>query len=169
MRDKLMMVMKEADQDGSGSLDFPDFLRLMRAVNDLNHKHQLKKERRAIKATGFGSHKVYGFRELFLNHADAEGLLSQKAFQGMIAPILPLGDRNVTALTILWSDDSGDGDGRDTSDSSDGDGWDTEHNHQEMLEKDFPDFLFLIKRVLTTNFGGVIERTKWAAPDGGTD
>merc|ERR1719444_486317 len=65
LRPQLMEILKEADEDGNGELDFEDFLRLMRTVCELRNRNQLEKEKVAVQDTGFLPHEVHEFRELF--------------------------------------------------------------------------------------------------------
>merc|ERR1719282_1249888 len=66
LRPQLIQLMKEVAANGSGSLDFLDFLHLMRQFCELQDKERVAKEQIAIKETGFSAHEVDEFRELFL-------------------------------------------------------------------------------------------------------
>lgn len=149
LRARLIGIIHEINEDGTGSLSFDDFLRLLRRSNDLQNSERFEKERKAVDLTGFSSHEVYEFRKLFLDcdlNNDEE--LSLAEFKGMIAKICPMGDRNSTALTTLFY---------------------TTTQRQEKVEgrrecADFPEFLLLLAQLLDTNFGSIKERTGSTSP-----
>jgi Ca2+-binding EF-hand superfamily protein len=155
MRAKLDVIMKESDENGNGTLDFQEFLRLVRAVSDLYSRIQLLNERRVIKQTGFSSHEVYEFRELFLANADMYGAICFEDFKQMINAIIPLSLRNLQSLSDMWEkekcplleDELGEG----TNDRAE--------DERSSKTKDFADFLWIMRKILDTNFGGVLERT----------
>merc|ERR1712151_856152 len=53
LRPQLLDIVKEADDDGNGELDFWDFVRFTRTVNDLRQEIHMAKERSAVQDTGF--------------------------------------------------------------------------------------------------------------------
>eukprot|EP00933_Yihiella_yeosuensis_P032558 TRINITY_DN26175_c0_g1_i2.p1 TRINITY_DN26175_c0_g1~~TRINITY_DN26175_c0_g1_i2.p1 ORF type:complete len:1182 (-),score=245.43 TRINITY_DN26175_c0_g1_i2:48-3593(-) len=148
-RPLLLEIIKEADQDGSGTLDFEDFLRLMRAVEDLSHTAQLDKERLAVQMSRFSGQEVSEFRDIFLGKTEGVGFLQFEAFREMMEPICPLGDANLMLLQEIWLEVLL----KNPKDP-----------RYEEPAADFPDFLLLTHRLLETNFGGVVDRTKKYAP-----
>lgn len=149
LRPQLQEIIREADQDGNGGLDFDDFLRLMSTVYELRSRNQLLKEKTAVKETGFAPHEVHDFRALFQAHAQLRAnQLEFAGLQDMLSSICPLGDRNLQALTVLWREALAVY--QDHLDARDADLSDT---------IDFPEFLWLMRQVLATNFANVRERT----------
>merc|ERR1711933_345157 len=65
MRPKLLQILKKADSDNSGYLNFKDFMRLMQLPRELKNEERVKKEQNAVKATMFKPHEVEDFREFF--------------------------------------------------------------------------------------------------------
>merc|ERR1712107_461948 len=95
MRPKLVELLAEVDQYKSGSLDFSDFVRLMRQFHDLEDCEHVAKEVAVIANTRFTAQEVIEFRELFLaTGTTATGILTLDEVMGMISSICPLGDRN---------------------------------------------------------------------------
>lgn len=70
MRPQLQKMIKEVDQDGSGTMEFVDFLHLMQQFRDAQITTKVTKERIAIAETGFTYDEVKEWRELFLTVAD---------------------------------------------------------------------------------------------------
>jgi len=158
MRPRLMNIMQEVDADGNGSLDFSDFLRLMRTCRDMQDRERLEKEQRAVETCSFTAKEVQEFRELFLAADRSQnGELSWDEFRGMIDEISPLGDKAVDVLrkSFCLATDRQCG---------------VEGNKEEC---DFPEFLWLMQEVLDTNFAGIKEKTINALhslkADGGLD
>jgi len=156
LRPQLKEIIRESDQDGNGDLDFDDFLRLMHTVCELRQRKQLDKERRAIRETEFSPAEVHEFRGLFKDHTDlGSGMFELWVFEAMISTVLPLGDRNMHTLAVLWREalsayeDLGDGT-INTDQGYDG-------GREDI---DFPEFLWLMKQILATNFGNVNEKTQ---------
>jgi len=156
LRPQLKEIIRESDQDGNGDLDFDDFLRLMHTVCELRQRNQLDKERRAIRETEFSPAEVHEFRGLFKDHIDlGSGLFELWVFEAMISTVLPLGDRNMHTLAVLWREalsayqDLGD-ETINTDQGYDG-------GREDI---DFPEFLWLMRQILATNFGNVNEKTQ---------
>lgn len=157
LRPQLKDIIRETDDDGNGGLDFEDFARLMRTVCDMRHKNQLLKERQAVADTGFEPDEVYDFRALFRNWANKGAYLDLQTFQDMILPFCPLGDRNRTVLEGFWQDAlkqySHMGEVRDLL--------------REQVDEstarasvDLAEFLWLMSRILDTNFANVNDRLR---------
>jgi len=139
MRPQLLALMREVDQDGSGSLDFSDFLKLMYLFREFNDRDRVNKEQDAIKETGFSTQEVTEFRDLFLVGDRNE--MNFQEFRNMIHQVTPLGD----ALTLEL-----DGIFREVV---------CKNKRAEKNEADFPEFLLLWKKLLDMNFAGIKEKT----------
>jgi len=158
LRPQLMEIIREADEDGNDALDFEDFLRLMRTVCDLRSRNQLEKEKTAVSDTGFEAHEIYEFRLLFQAQVNRHMLLPFEEFEAMIHGICPLGDRNLAILEGMFSEalviyDNTD-ELRELSNASELD----PKGGRDCI--DFPEFLWIMKQILDTNFGGVLQRTQ---------
>jgi len=148
MRPKLVELLKEVDQDGDGALDFSDFLRLMRQFRDLEDRERAAKEWTAVEETGFMPAEVAEFRELFLlSNGTLENQLTLDEVKTMIAQICPLGDQNNKDLTNMFH-------------------LITRKHHMKNAQAetkdtaDFPEFLYLMQRLLDSNFAFIRERTQ---------
>jgi len=143
-RPKLLDLMRQVDHDGSGSLDFFDFLKLMQLFRLHQEKERVLKEQVAIKDTGFAAAEVAEFRELFLIGDDGSGELSFQEFKAMINGITPLGDALTAELEKIFYE---------VTDLALG-------VNGSADEADFPEFLWLMKELLTRNFAGIKEKTQ---------
>lgn len=74
-RTQLKAMMKQVDEDGSGSLDFRDFIRLMDQLREVEHGVHMDKFNRAMKDSGFSQREVDEFRELFLTTSEGSNTL----------------------------------------------------------------------------------------------
>jgi len=142
-RPKLLAIMDEVDSDRSGSLNFYDFLRLMQQLRELQDQAKVAKEMEAIKLTGFSVQEVQDFRELFLRGDDGSGELSLAEVKSMINKVTPLGDKYLAELTHIFRQYAGQG----------------RAVEGEPDMADFPEFLFIMRRVLEVNFARIKERT----------
>jgi len=144
LRPKLMEIMQEVDSDGSGSLDFQDFLRLMRTCREMQDRERILKEHKAVVDTLFSTTEVQEFRELFLATDDSNnGELSLPEFKRMIGSICPLGDKISAELTVLF---------RGITCKQKG-----VEGHRDQA--DFPEFLWLMRKLLDINFASIREKT----------
>jgi len=139
MRPKLSKMMREIDTDGSGTLDFGDFMRLMQQLQELKMVEPMAKEKKAFKESCFSAKEVEEFRELFLAGDDGGGYLSFPKLVQMLGTIVPMGDKNVTDLTVMVR-----GLTRRHQDSS-----------GAPPSVDFPEFLQLMKQLLDVDFAGI--------------
>jgi len=144
LRPKLLEIMHEVDADGSGSLDFQDFLRLMKQCRDLQDRERLQKEAIAISETGFTPQEVNDFRELFLACDDGTGELTLQNVTKMVNQITPLGDKYKAELATMFRSVTG----RQL------------RVEGQKDEADFPEFLWLMKQLLERNFANIQEKTR---------
>jgi len=145
-RHELISVLNKADAGWDKTLDFKDFLRLMREFVEIRKRSRRAKESRAVMASEFTAVQVREFREVFIA-ADIEerDCLSFTKVRQLIHRIAPLGDKRVDELTRVWQHVV-------TSSNLDKgtSGWDA----------DFSDFLLLMRHLLDTNFAGIKD---WSA------
>jgi len=144
LRPRLMAIMQEVDTDGSGDLDFQDFCRLFRLCNDMQIVEKNKKLVKAEDETRFLPQEIQEFRKLFLSSdMNQDHEISLPEFKKMIAAICPMGDRNSNAFSQMFREVCA---------------------RQCFVEgkkdhADFPEFIWLMRRLLDTNFGGIKEKT----------
>jgi len=137
MRPTIAELLKSIDVDGTGSLNFREFVLFMDRFREVEQKEKLEKERRMIERTGFSSREVEDFRELFLGSSEGHNLITGHSIHKMLKDVLPLGHQNTASLNLIVLEVSGRPD-----DSNGG-------------ELDFPDFLILMSRLLATNFANI--------------
>lgn len=146
-RGVLVQLVKEADLNGDGGLDFQDFVRLMRQVRDLEAQAKIAIEITAVQDTGFRVQEVQGFRELFLMQATKRKLdgcewLSFEDVRGMMAAVCPMGARNSQELEHVY---------REVRDG-------TSKSGLMGLGIEFPEFLRLMRKLIDSNFGEIRDR-----------
>lgn len=108
-RPQLARLIKEADADGSRSLDFKEFVTLMRRIRDQEDEEKAAKERGIAREAGFSHLEVRDFRELFLGE-DEEGLggLTFEQVHRMVSRTCHLGDTNCKILAGFFAEAVGD-------------------------------------------------------------
>lgn len=171
-RSEVARILTEVDPDKTGSLDFPDFLRLMRQVDDMQDRLRMAKEAFAVEKTKFSSREVEDFRRIFLGEeaedGSMRGLLRLDEYLEMVGPVVGLGKANLDELTRLFFDIDA-------------------HMHEEYREKvvaplspknqryesmplnrpriavDFPEFLILMQMLLDKNACRIKEQSKLIA------
>merc|ERR1712216_20417 len=141
MRPHLAELMSEVDADKSGSLDFSDFIRLMQQLRELKDREQVAKEQQAVRETEFTPGEVNEFRELFLSCETSSGKLSLHEIRQMLEMICPMGDRNSAELTAIFHSIT------------------TRTSEDHRNEADFPEFLWIMRKLLDMNFANIRERT----------
>lgn len=141
---RIKRLMEEADKDGSGTLNFYDFLAMMRQYHDEKDEEYLRKEEAAVLETGFSKDEVDQFKEIY-NSADKykSGELSFQEVRAMLSVVIPSGvlEEQVKELTEILC------------------GCDEDGNR----ETDFPEFLILMKKVQNVNFAEINERSEKVA------
>merc|ERR1719478_1557133 len=65
LRQLLDDMMREVCSKTNSSLDFQDFIRMMRQFQDIQTQEKAKKERQAIEDTGFSQDEIKDFKEMF--------------------------------------------------------------------------------------------------------
>jgi len=143
-RQQMQEIMKDSHK---GNTDFRAFLKLVRMFHGLMDREKVKMERETINQTGFTEIEVNEFRELFVGGTDRETMSLPQLLE-MIAPLVPMGEKNATALAELYLEVVG---GKDAG--------------REGAEAEFSDFLLLFRRMLDLNIGSINENTRgMAAP-----
>lgn len=143
-RPLILQLLKEADEDGNGCLEFGDFLRLMRQVKDIQDQLMLSKELRAIEETRFSPSEVLEFRELLLAVRGEAAEIGLHEVQMLLGAVVPMGAKNQVQLKEKFDQVAKRQSGVDGS--------------SEML--DFPEFLWLMRDLLDMNFANMAERVK---------
>jgi len=138
-RPQIQQVLKDADENGSGSLDFQDFLRAMRCFKDMHEQLQIGKELAAVTETNFSASEVQEFRELYLASASGSTELDFDKVREMMEGIVPMGARNIDILKRKFLQVANRDEGV--------------HGESEML--DFPEFLWLMRALLNMNFANM--------------
>lgn len=134
-RPRIRAVIDAADEDRNGSLDFGDFLRLVRECHDIDLWSHFEREQQAIKDSGFTVREVAEFRELFMGEEE-RSVLKLEDMKEMLSKIIPLGHKNSEELGKLFEDMvKGSHDGKAL----------------------FPDFLLLMRHLLNINFAAIAE------------
>jgi len=147
-RGVLVQLVKEADQNGDGGLDFQDFVRLMRQVRDLEAQAKISSEIAAVQETSFTSQEIQGFRELFLMQATKWKLagcewLSLEDVKIMMAAVCPMGAKNSQDLENIFLH--------------------VKERANKLSESsnagiEFPDFLRLMRKLIDTNWAGLRDK-----------
>jgi len=147
-RPLIQQLLKEADQDGNGSLDFGDFLRLMRQVKDIQDQLMVAKEMKAIEDTQFSPSEVLEFRELMLAVRGVSMEIGFEEVQMLLGAIVPMGAKNIKELRVKYDDVAARQSGVEGS--------------AELL--DFPEFLWLMRELLDMNFANMAQRVEEMTP-----
>lgn len=105
-RAEITRILSEVDPDKTGLVDFPDFLRLMRQVDEMQDRLRMAKEAFAIEKSKFSSREVEEFRKLFLGEENKKGCfrgqLRLEEFLELLEPVVGLGRKNGEDLTQLF-------------------------------------------------------------------
>jgi len=129
-------LVSDLDDNGSGSLDFREFVQFMDKFRELEQQERIERERNAIDATTFSTKEAEEFREHFLTASGGVPDLTIGCLLNLLRRIMPLGDRNMAELNKHIRDVV----------QSDG---------RAVEQVDFPEFLLLMHRLLEANFAGI--------------
>eukprot|EP00929_Paragymnodinium_shiwhaense_P066037 TRINITY_DN33095_c0_g1_i3.p1 TRINITY_DN33095_c0_g1~~TRINITY_DN33095_c0_g1_i3.p1 ORF type:complete len:789 (-),score=238.32 TRINITY_DN33095_c0_g1_i3:371-2737(-) len=132
-RPQLIKIFEEADSDGSGSVDFEEFLCLVRECHDLRDRARLEAERKAIADCTFSRHEVVAFRDLFIGETERNEMTLNEILE-LLRLSLPLGERNQKVVIELYAQSVEGG---------------------VNARMHFGDFLMLIKKLVDMDFAGI--------------
>jgi len=138
-RPQLLEIVAAADEDRSGTLDFGDFVRLVRQWRDVEEKDKYAKEAAAIKASGFAAPEVRDFRELFMGTVKERARLTLEDLETMLSSTIPLGHRNLQDLKRMYQEEA------------------KPKPHEYTDKLDFPEFLLFMRRLIDMNFAGMAD------------
>eukprot|EP00927_Polykrikos_kofoidii_P076923 TRINITY_DN73939_c0_g1_i1.p1 TRINITY_DN73939_c0_g1~~TRINITY_DN73939_c0_g1_i1.p1 ORF type:complete len:1041 (-),score=166.53 TRINITY_DN73939_c0_g1_i1:149-3271(-) len=145
MRPKLRQILKQAIGKSDGTMHFEDFLRLMQFAYELQDESRDAKVTYVMRQTCFLPHEINGYRELFLAIDHGSGFLTFDDVKGMLNTISPLGDKLAGELEEHFC--AAIAEQRTLEDQID------------CEELDFPEFLWLMKKLLDMNFASLKEKS----------
>jgi Ca2+-binding EF-hand superfamily protein len=70
----VVRLIKDVDSDGNDSIDFNEFLHLLRKCDDMRDSADIKLEKEVVKECGFSQEEADGFRQVFTEHISWTGL-----------------------------------------------------------------------------------------------
>jgi len=152
-RPMLATLLKEvAPHASSNALDFQSYVRLRARLRDMQDSDRLMKEQATLRATGFCRQEAWDFRQIFLAaDMDGDGELSLEEARGMIAQICPMGPEHHAEFAAIFKETSA----RPHRGSSEG---------SSDTACDYPEFLFLMRKILDDDFACVSEKTRGPDP-----
>jgi len=151
-RQILIKLISEVDVNNDGSLDFNEFVRLVRRAHDFEVQSRISKEAQAAEDTGFSAGEVQGFRHIFVEQAAGGRELDCDGVKSIMEGICPMGAYNSDKLMLMF---------RQCVRTQKQAGFQSNSSF-EPVALDFPDFLRLMKQVIDTNFGNVREKFGYA-------
>jgi len=96
---KAKTLLETGDSDGDGMINFDDFLRMMRVVEEEALRDALATELRTIAACGYSKSEVKEFRKVFrMVDRDATGDVSFSELERMLSKLMPLGTKATQSL-----------------------------------------------------------------------
>jgi len=146
-------LMSEITCNSAGVLNFPEFVRMMRQFHDIQAQERANKEQKAVDDTGFHEQEISDFREMFSAslstfsagiHVGREELTFAN-IKVMITSITRLTERQATLLQVTF---------REATQQY----WTSPSPHSTL---DFPEFLWLMERLLRTNFANIKQKIGW--------
>jgi len=155
-RQILIKLINEVDVNNDGTLDFDEFVRLVRRAHDFEAQSRISKETLAVEATHFSVGEVQGFRDIFVGQAGGERELDEDGLKIIMEGICPMGANNTQKLMVMFKQCL-----RSQADSKSKSSVASKSAVVD-LKVDFPDFLRLMKQVIDTNFGNVREKFGYA-------
>jgi len=167
-RAELHKILAEVDENQDGSLDFPDFLRLMRQFDDMQERQRLMKEEYCKEVTQFSPQEVEGFRSLFIGKEEEDGSyrvnLGLQEFIDMLSTVVRLTRPQQLEVTALFNNVtcSKDGDASRKALMSSSDQLKARRGSNVSPQGstiDFPEFCVLMHQLLENNFADIQEQS----------
>lgn len=166
-RGELTKILAEVDENGDGSLDFPDFLRLMRQFDDMQERSRIAKEELAMSKVQFTPTEVEDFRQLFLGKEQRDGsyrnALPFDQFSELIQKVVKLTRKQQEELYEFFSKIDATTEGgspKALMSSTDQLKLKRESTANKGLTVDFPEFLLLMDQLLAMDFAGIRENSE---------
>lgn len=120
------------------SLDFFQFLTLMRRYYDLRDEKDITREADSVLECGLPAEEVEAFREIFLLHVDSSGEMDMSTLLAMITKLTEVKEKHEIELEALVK----------------------ELSPEKRPVSRFPQFLRLMKRVMDGNWLGISEKAE---------
>jgi len=150
-RPELLRILQDVDTNLEGHLAFPDFLKLMRNLDDSKKKAKQKKERRAVEQLEFTKLQIHEFREVFVaNDQQGKDALTYQQVLALLGALVTIGHRRAQIFREIWQNSANP---HGDADSADPEDW----------QIDFSDFLILMQRLLDIDFAGIKQRSAMLA------
>merc|ERR1712039_521306 len=98
-RPELFALIRAADCNANGELDFHEFLQFMRRCREMEDQERSKREKTIQTETGFSPIEVAEFRQIFVQEdLHLQGTLTIAQVKQFIASQIPLGNRRLEEL-----------------------------------------------------------------------
>jgi len=171
LRHLLEELMRETTHNTNGNLDFQEFIRMMRQFQDIQSQEKANKELQVIEETGFSQDEVKDFKEMFLtclvegHVTDTDECDSQlKVFRPvespeielcdvceLLASISPIVQRQMSEVAQVTELQTAFKEATKKY-------WTSPIPHNTI---DFPEFLWLMERLLKMDFAGIKQNVGW--------
>jgi len=138
-------LLEEVDKDFSGSMDFDEFLAMMRHVRDFASSEKLKKEKLAVQETRFTQVELKGFRQVFrMFDTDNSVDMGLPELQQMLTIIVggaATGHKSTQELKQCFKS------------------FDEDREPGQEYAVDFPEFLQLMRHLTDQNWCGINDKS----------
>lgn len=133
---RFQLALKQVDTNRNRHLAFPQFVQLMRLLDDERDAEDVSNERKVVKACDYLPEEVDGFRKIFASSANWAGQLGFAGLCKILSQVLDFSESEVQSLRqIVW-----------------------DVNSQSSIASDstrFPQFLQVLKRITSENYCNV--------------
>eukprot|EP00747_Dinoflagellata_sp_TGD_P215639 gnl/TRDRNA2_/TRDRNA2_88306_c0_seq1.p1 gnl/TRDRNA2_/TRDRNA2_88306_c0~~gnl/TRDRNA2_/TRDRNA2_88306_c0_seq1.p1 ORF type:complete len:758 (+),score=209.50 gnl/TRDRNA2_/TRDRNA2_88306_c0_seq1:3-2276(+) len=135
-REELACLIDEVDGDDDGTLDFMEFLHIMRLCDDIRDEEDLALEKETVKEMGMTADDVEGFRSLFAEHTHLwTGELEFEDLVALLEKVVDMDEGRLEDLVLLVQ----------------------EVHPQGKPVARFPQFLKLIQKITAADMQGINE------------
>merc|ERR1712232_1141390 len=135
---QLEQILKEGDEDGSGSYDFEEFVGILRKVHDAQELEDAVHEEYAIRQTRFSGREIAQFRELFRNTVkQKEGWITFQELKRMLDRVFCFEPGDKLNLRYIFLENVP-----------------KQPPDKEALA-DFPSFLLIMRELIDSNFANI--------------